>query len=141
MPTILVIDDDIATRTVIELILKQKQFGVAVASDGYTGLNLFETGRFDAVIVDMYMPGMDGLATTRELRRVDRSIPIVVMSGHAFTGSPDFLGMAVKLGATCGLQKPFRADDLLRAIERCLLGPAPALPPREADPAGGKRVA
>jgi CheY-like chemotaxis protein len=141
MPTILVIDDDIATRTVIELILKQKAFGVCAASDGYTGVSLFETGRFDAVIVDMYMPGMDGLATTRELRRVDRSIPIIMMSGHAFAGSPDFLGMAIKLGATCGLQKPFRADDLLRAIARCLPGPASALAAREAEAADDKRVA
>jgi two-component system response regulator (stage 0 sporulation protein F) len=138
MPTILVIDDDLATRTVIELILKRKEFGVFVAPDGYAGLSLFETVRFDAVIVDMYMPGMDGLATMRALRRLDRSIPIIVMSGHAFAGSPDFLGMAVKLGASGALQKPFRADELLRAIERCLPGPAAA---QDATDADGKRVA
>src|SRR3569833_1487649 len=111
MPTVLISDDDLATRTALEVLLKKKKFGVFLAPDGPTGVRLVSTVSFDAVVIDMFMPGMDGIAIIRELIELDRTVPFIAMSGYAFPargpGAPDFLGMAIKLGATAALQKPF----------------------------------
>jgi len=124
MPTVLIIDDDQATRTALELLLKKKKFGVFLAPDGPTGIRLLGSVPFDAVVIDMFMPGMDGLATIRELIKIDPAVPFIAISGYAFTdrrqGAPDFLGMAIKLGATAALQKPFDMLDLLEAIDRAV---------------------
>ncbi|MCB1480942.1 MAG: response regulator [Rhodobiaceae bacterium] len=132
MPTILVIDDQPNVRQAIETILKRKNFGVFLAGDGKTGLALVEKIRFDAIVVDIFMPEMDGLGTIRHLREIDPAIPIVVVSGHAVTstrdGKPDFLGMAIRLGATCALQKPFTADELLNALHAAMEETARSIP-------------
>ncbi len=124
MPTILVIDDDSHVRVAIESVLKRKNFGVVVASDGPAGLHLFNTRKFDVVVVDIFMPEMDGFATIKELRGRNTTIPIIAMSGRAFTDPvnepPDFLGMAVRLGANYAIQKPFQGEQLFKAIMHCL---------------------
>jgi len=121
MPTVLIIDDDYATRAALEILLKKKQFGVFLAPDGPTGIRLIGSVSLDAVVIDMFMPGMDGLATIRELIKIDPTVPFIAISGYAFTdkkqGAPDFLGMAIKLGATAALQKPFDILDLLEAVD------------------------
>ncbi len=127
---ILVIDDDHAIRTVLDVLLRKKHFGVFLAPDGPTGLRLVSNVAFDAVIIDMFMPGMDGIATIRDLIKLKPDLPFIAMSGYAFTdrkqGAPDFLGMAIRLGAAAALQKPFDTHELLGAIDRSL---QPHLPP------------
>jgi DNA-binding response OmpR family regulator len=122
MPTILVVDDDRLVRSMIEEVLKHRRFEVAVARNGQAGVELFGTGKFDAVVIDLFMPEMDGNAAIRGLRALDPSVPIIAMSGRTSAdvcdGAPDFLAMAVKLGADCALQKPFRSDELVDAIRR-----------------------
>ncbi|MGY4308699.1 two-component system response regulator (stage 0 sporulation protein F) [Bradyrhizobium sp. USDA 4369] len=124
MPTVLIIDDDSATRAALETLLKKKKFCVFLAPDGPTGIRLIGSVSFDAVVIDMFMPGMDGIATIRELIKIDPTVPFIAISGYAFTdkkqGAPDFLGMAIKLGATAALQKPFDILDLLEAVDRAI---------------------
>ncbi len=124
MPSILVIDNDAAVRVALEKVLKSRKYGVVVAPDGLTGLGLIGSIMFDAVIIDMFMPGMDGLATIRELTKVKPTLPFVVTSSRALTaprkGATDFLGMAVRLGAATALQKPINAAELLDAIDGCV---------------------
>ena len=124
MPTVLIIDDDSATRAALETLLKKKKFCVFLAPDGPTGIRLIGSVSFDAVVIDMFMPGMDGIATIRELIKIDPTVPFITISGYAFTdkkqGAPDFLGMAIKLGATAALQKPFDLLDLLEAVDRAI---------------------
>src|ERR1700759_2559603 len=124
MPTVLISDDDHATRTAVEMLLKKKKFGVFLAPDGPTGIRLVGNVSFDAVVIDMFMPGMDGIATIRELIKIDATVPFIAISGYAFTdrrqGAPDFLGMAIRLGATAALQKPFDILDLLEAVDRAV---------------------
>jgi two-component system response regulator (stage 0 sporulation protein F) len=124
MPTILVIDDDLAIRTALDMLLRRKNYGVFLAPDGPSGLQLISSVAFDAVIIDMFMPGMNGIATIRELIKLKPDLPFVAMSGFAFTdrkqGAPDFLGMAIRLGAAAALQKPFETQELLEALDRSL---------------------
>ena len=88
------------------------------------------------------MPGMDGLETMRHVRALQPTIPIIVISGRSITpdayAEPDFLKMATKLGAVASLQKPFRADALLAAVDGCLTS-APSSSPPQLDAGTGSR--
>jgi CheY-like chemotaxis protein len=123
---ILVIDDDHAVLATIKMLLERDAHVVVVTDDGRKGLDLFETGPFDLLIVDIFMPAMDGLETMNLARRYRPEVPVIVMSGHAprsaVEAAPDFLRMATKLGAVSSLQKPFRPHDLLAAVNSSLSG-------------------
>jgi CheY-like chemotaxis protein len=75
------------------------------------------------------MPGMDGIETIREVRKHQPTLPAIVISGTSLGGpgalapglqAPDFLAMAVKLGAVRSLQKPFKPRDIVGAVQQCL---------------------
>jgi CheY-like chemotaxis protein len=124
MARIQVIDDDQAIRTTIKLLLEREGHDVFLAEDGRKGIQQFQKDRFDLLIVDIFMPGMDGLETIRTIHQIQPDIPIIVISGYAFRSVlesvPDFLGMAIKLGAVSSLQKPFRPSELMSIVTKCL---------------------
>lgn len=127
MASILVIDDDPAVRMTARLLLERAGHQVAVASDGRSGLAMLARDGADLLIVDIFMPGMDGIETIQEVRKHRADLPIIVMSGTSVGGAsaPDFLAMAVKLGAVRSISKPFRPRDIVVAVEQCLADPAP----------------
>jgi len=134
---ILVVDDDIAVQATIRLILERAGHSVVVASDGRKGLAIFETGEFDLLFLDIFMPGMDGIETMRLVHQQQPLIPIIVISGNplASGSGPDFLTMATKLGAVRSLQKPFKPAALLAAVagslEAAQRASSPSLPTGE----------
>ena len=85
MAKILVVDDDVAVQTTIRLMLERAGHNVIVASDGRKGLAIFETGEFDLLFLDIFMPGMDGLETMRLVHQQQPLIPIIVISGNPVT--------------------------------------------------------
>jgi CheY-like chemotaxis protein len=123
---ILIIDDDPAVRMTIQLLLERAGHGVVAAGDGHTGLAAFEAGDFDLLFLDIFMPAMDGLETMRLVLRQRPHIPIIVISGRPIVSEavsePDFLGMAIKLGAVSTLPKPFKPTALLAMVSSCLAG-------------------
>jgi CheY-like chemotaxis protein len=129
---ILIVDDDPAVQLTIRLLLERAGHHVTVAGDGRKGLALFEGSQFDLLFLDIFMPGMDGLETMRHVRALQPTMPIIVISGRSITpdayAEPDFLKMATKLGAVASLQKPFRADALLAAVDGCLKAREPGGP-------------
>ncbi|MFH1340514.1 MAG: response regulator [Pseudomonadota bacterium] len=118
MARILVVDDDTAVQATIRILLERAGHSVVVAGDGRKGLTAFETGEFDLLFLDIFMPGMDGLETMRLVHQQQPRIPIIVISGNPVTSGsgPDFLTMATKLGAVRSLQKPFKPAALLAAV-------------------------
>ena len=127
MQRILIIDDDALVHSAIRKVLEGNGFDVSVASDGWAGLKAVETATFDIILVDIFMPGMDGLETVRVLRQSLPTVPIIAMSGRQFRyGSfssvhvPDYLSMALEFGANQTLHKPFTPEELFRKIEACL---------------------
>lgn len=132
MANILIVDDDPAVQLTVRLLLERAGHHVTVAGDGRKGLALFERYPFDLLFLDIFMPGMDGLETMRHVRALQPAIPIIVISGRSIMpdayAEPDFLKMATKLGAVASLQKPFRADALLAAVEDCLKATEPEGP-------------
>jgi CheY-like chemotaxis protein len=121
---ILVVDDDVAVQLTVRLLLERAGHSVVTAGDGRKGLALCQTGDFDLLFLDIFMPGMDGFETMRMVRQHRPQIPIIVISGRPISSeadtTPDFLTMATKLGAISSLQKPFRPADLLGAVAGCL---------------------
>ena len=134
MARILVVDDDAAVQMTIRLLLERAGHGVVTANDGRKGLALCQTGDFDLLFLDIFMPGMDGFETMRMVRQHRPQMPIIVISGRPVASesdtAPDFLTMATKLGAVSSLQKPFRPADLLAAVTGCLAAADRDLPPR-----------
>jgi CheY-like chemotaxis protein len=125
MARILVIDDDVLVRRTVKNLLEREGFAVLLAERGHDGAQAIEAYAFDVAIVDIFMPDMDGLETIRIFRRSAPRLPIIVISGYAFRAAggpaPDFFRMAVDLGATACLRKPFAAAELLEAVRACQL--------------------
>jgi CheY-like chemotaxis protein len=124
MLRILVVDDDTLVLASVQMLLIHAGHEVVAVDHGRKAIIALEQGPFDLIIVDLFMPGMDGYQVIKEFKRFDPTIPIIAMSGIMFRESsagrrPDFLGMAVKLGATHTLHKPFKPAELLQAVHEC----------------------
>lgn len=120
---ILVVDDEKPVRETLAALLRKEGYNVVVAEGGHSAVEAIEVFTFDAVIVDIFMPGMNGLETIRVFRTGAPVVPIIAMSGYA-SGSgfvdTDFFRTAMNYGATCCLRKPFSREQLLDAIAFCL---------------------
>ncbi len=129
MARILVIDDDDMVVASLRALLMAEGHQIDSANNGRDGLDAITAGAFDLVICDVFMPEMDGFETIRAIHERDPNLPVLVMSGFMFRNSasraPNFLAMAVELGAAASLAKPFQPDELLAAIDACL-GSLPA---------------
>ena len=124
MQRILVVDDDPLVSLSIKLTLERHGFETVLADGGVSGLHALEASRFDAMIVDIFMPEMRGFESVRVFHQRAPSVPLVAISGYAFaqhsTPAPDFLRMALELGATRCLRKPFTPAALLAVIQESL---------------------
>ena len=124
MTRVLVVDDDPMVCMAIEIYLARHGFEVTIADGGETGLRALEDSSFDLMIVDIFMPHMRGFESIRIFHERAPTIPLVAMSGYAFANldspAPDFLRMALELGATRCLRKPFTPATLLTLINECL---------------------
>jgi CheY-like chemotaxis protein len=122
--SILVIDDDRAVLNTIRLLLERAAHAVEAVDHGQAGLRLLETRSFDLLIVDIFVPGMDGFETMRLVHQSWPEMPVIVMSGQQLRSAsergPDFLYMATKLGAISSLRKPFRPHELLATVAKSL---------------------
>jgi two-component system, sensor histidine kinase and response regulator len=107
---VLLVDDDMVCRTVAEELLLQRGLAVTPVSSGPEALEALDAGRFDLVLMDLYMPGMDGPATARRIREQPRfkELPVIAMTSDAFdgerarfaaTGMDDYIGKPVEPGA------------------------------------------
>ena len=124
MPQILVVDDDPLVCKAIEVYLERNNFEVVVADGGEDGLRALEGTVFDPMIVDIFMPHMRGFESIRIFHERAPTVPLIAMSGYAFANltspAPDFLRMALELGASRCLRKPFTPAALQMAIDECL---------------------
>jgi len=118
---ILVIDDDDGLRTTIDMVLQSLGHEVVLAANVIDGLARAEDERFDVVLTDMNMPGLDGLEAVKALRSVRPPVAIVAMSGGSTQSSAeDYSVLAVNMGAGVFLPKPFKRADVAQAIETAI---------------------
>ncbi len=115
---ILVVDDDVSIRGMYAEILEDEGYEVTTASDGQDALRQLGGVQVKAVLVDMMMPGMDGLELCRQLRQADdtRLLPIILISA-----GPNVVGKAKEVQANAVLVKPFDLDNLLRLVDKVVV--------------------
>jgi DNA-binding NtrC family response regulator len=115
--TILVIDDEEIMREILDTLLSREGYDVRVASSGAEGLDLARATPFDAAIVDIMMPGLDGIATLDELKRVDEDLAVIIITAYA---SVESAISAMKNGAFDYITKPFKNDEVLVVIRNAM---------------------
>ena len=129
MASILIVDDDRAVQIIMKLLLEREGHRVTCAGDGPSALRIVHDREVQLLIIDIFMPGMDGLETMKLVHQHRPGVPIIVVSGHALsarsTAAPDFLAMSRRLGAVRSLQKPFKSSVLLSHVADCLAGTQP----------------
>jgi len=114
---VLVIDDDASLRFALEAVLGDAGLTVVTCASGAAGLQAFESSGTDAVLSDLAMPEMDGLAVLAGLRALDPGIPVIMLTAH---GSERIAVAAMKAGAYDYLPKPFDPDEIVLAVRRAI---------------------
>ncbi len=115
--TVLVIDDEDNMRWVLDRALRKAGYQVLTAARGEQGLELFTLHPVDLVLVDLKMPGMDGLAVLREIRQRRKDVPILLFTAYATVPTAV---EAMQVGATDYLRKPFDLEVVLAKINQYL---------------------
>jgi two-component system response regulator PilR (NtrC family) len=115
--TILVIDDEEIMREILETLLTRDGYEVRVASSGEEGLELARALPFDAAIVDIMMPGLDGIATLDELKRIDEDLAAIIITAYA---SVESAISAMKSGAFDYITKPFKNEEVLVVVRNAM---------------------
>ncbi len=114
---ILVIDDERGIREGCRRILESENYQVLLAEDGAKGLELARTDQVAVALIDLKMPGIDGLEVLREIRKINSEIIPIIVSGH---GTIESAVEAMKAGAFDFVTKPFTPDQLLKIIDKSL---------------------
>lgn len=117
---LLVVDDDPLVRHTVSRALSAAGYEVEQACEGEEALRRLEEGAVDAVVVDIFMPKMDGLELIREIHRKWPSIRILAISGASQRINTDMLSAARAFGAQTSLAKPFMPSELVTTVRRML---------------------
>lgn len=115
----LAVDDSPSVRKLVQFTLKAKGYEVSSAGDGMEALEFLKQEKFDAIILDINMPRMNGLEFLRTIKANDQYAPIPVIM-LTTEGQDDDKDMAISLGATAYMVKPFKPTQLLSLLERIL---------------------
>ncbi len=117
MSKILIVDDDFHLREGFKKILAEEGHSVYIASSGEAGITMLKKHHPDLLIMDVRLPGINGLETFRAVRKIDSKIPVIILTAF---GTTETAIEATKLGAFDYVLKPFEIPDMLSIIERAL---------------------
>lgn len=120
-PTILIIENEVSNRILIERVLSTRGYRCIAASNGLEALNLLERERVSLILTDLSMPVMDGYRTTQLIRErpgMER-VPIVAVTAYAQSDENE---AALQIGCNEYLTKPFKPRQLLELVDRLLPG-------------------
>ena len=109
-PRIMVVDDNASMRVTLEAIIEDEGYDVTGAGDGYQAIRLAEESHFDLIFLDIKLPGIDGVETFREVRRVSPDTVVVMMTGFSLV---ELVEQALEEGAYAVLNKPFNLEQIV----------------------------
>jgi len=116
-PTILVVDDESTISQALSGILSDEGYETLTAPNGYEALKLIEEQAPDLVLLDVWMPGMDGIETLQEIKRTNPFLQVIIISGH---GTIETAVKATKLGAYDFIEKPLSIEKVVVTINNAL---------------------
>lgn len=111
---ILITDDDVDLRELLTEAVRNWGYPVSVARDGDEALRKLRMERYDIVITDLMMPGMDGLSLLQKIKELDKDILVIIITGYA---TIETAVKAIETGAYDYIAKPFRLDELMIVIK------------------------
>lgn len=114
---VLVIDDQPGIRRLLMEVLSEEGYVVITAGNGYEGLQAVKEYKPDLILMDMKMPGMDGIETLRELKKIDQEDRVIMMTAY---GELEMVNQAQEIGASGYITKPFDINTLCQLISQCL---------------------
>ena len=114
---ILIVDDELSVRSSLEEWFKEDGFQVETAEDGQAALRAMDRGPYDIVLLDLKMPGMDGISVQKRIREIDPEATIIILTAYA---SVQTAVEALKLGAFDYVTKPVDPDDLSNLVRNAL---------------------
>ena len=114
---VLVVDDQIGMLETFTDILEDKDCDVVTADDGFTAIKRVKEQSFDIVFMDIKMPGLNGVQTFRELKKINSEITVIMMTAYSVE---DLIEEAVEEGAYAVIYKPFDMDRVIQTIEKVL---------------------
>ncbi|ACV59788.1 response regulator [Alicyclobacillus acidocaldarius] len=114
---VLVVDDQFGIRVLLHEVLQREGYEVFQASNGPSALSIVEREQPDLVLLDMKIPGMDGLEILRNLRKLGVDAKVIMMTAY---GELDLIHEAMEMGAVAHFTKPFDIDELRRTVREHL---------------------
>ena len=111
---LLIIDDDSSLLTLLRIVFETFDYRITTARDGQDGLDKAFEDDYDAILLDLQMPGMDGRAFFRELRNSGRMTPVLILSAYGAEAARD------ELGAEASFPKPFDPAQLVSVVDELL---------------------
>ena len=117
MPSILIVDDEPGVRSSLSGVLRDEGYEVDAAESGEACLELLARQAYDVVVLDIWLPGMDGLATLTRMRERQIDSQVVIISGH---GSVESAVRAIKMGAFDFVEKPLSLEKTMLVVGNAL---------------------
>ncbi|MBF0146325.1 MAG: response regulator [Magnetococcales bacterium] len=114
---ILIVDDEAELRENLAALLGHEGFQTFTAETGMEGLRVLAKEQIDVVLLDLIIPGMDGIETMQEMRKLRSTVKFIMLTAFATVNTAV---QAIRKGASDYLSKPFLFDDLVAVIRRCL---------------------
>lgn len=114
---VLVVDDQIGMLETFTDILEDKGFSVATAEDGFQAIETVKEQSFDIIFMDIKMPGINGVQTFREIKRINSTASVIMMTAYSVE---DLVKEAIEEGAYTVIYKPFDMDKVIQTIENVL---------------------
>ena len=120
MAKILAIDDEPNNRTILDMLLRGKGHNVLFANNGWNGLELYRQEHPDAILLDLRMPGLDGIAVLKEIRSVDLEQPVIIWTGDT---NPETERQVRALGVSGFIVKGASLNALTDVLDHVLASP------------------
>ncbi|MCD4675916.1 MAG: sigma-54 dependent transcriptional regulator [Desulfobacula sp.] len=117
MDTILVIDDDDQLRISFCKLLKEEKYAVISAASGEAGIEIVKQNTLDLVVLDMRLPGINGMETFKRIKKIDSKLPVIIITAY---GTTQIAIETTKLGAYDYVLKPFDVPEMLNLIEQAI---------------------
>ncbi len=115
--SVLIIDDDICLSEMLSIILNKSGYKTFTANNGQAGMALFQKESPGAVLLDLRMPGMDGMEVLKQIKLTNSPVPVIIMTAY---GKIQSVVEAIKLGAHDYVTKPFANEEIVLAVQRAI---------------------